>query len=92
VALTAKQIFTAHTPVIQARPSTRTPGTAMNLLIQSAMIFFATLMAAGLVALSEPQTAGLDAPVHAARAIRVAANTFHSFAPEAARLEARHPR
>jgi hypothetical protein len=31
---------------------------AMRLLLQSAMIFFGTLMAAGLLALGEPQPAG----------------------------------
>jgi hypothetical protein len=39
---------------------------AMKLLIQSAMIFFGTLMAAGLVALGEPARADRGAEVEAA--------------------------
>lgn len=36
---------------------------AMRLLIQSALIFFGTLMAAGLVALGEPEGAHVHVPV-----------------------------
>ena len=65
----------------------------MNLLIQSTMIFFATLMAAGLVALSNPRPEAFDVPARAAQAIHVAANTLHpSAAGTAAHVEARHPR
>jgi hypothetical protein len=43
----------------------------MKLLLQSAMIFFGTLMAAGVVALGEPAPADVaiaSAPVHSASA------------------------
>jgi len=65
----------------------------MNLLIQSAMIFFATLMAAGLVALSDPRPAAFDVPARAEQVIHLAANTFRpSAVGAAARMEVRHPR
>jgi len=48
---------------------------AMKLLIQSAMIFFGTLMAAGLVALGEPAGAHLALTAGPASAIPLAAST-----------------